>query len=141
MLFNLLDSTSSSATKSGSNWGSWLMMGILLVILIIFMVINRNSQKKQEEEAKATLNALKPGNKVTTIGGVCGVVVELCEDGTFILETGSEKTGKSYLKLLKEAIYQTDAVAEKKEEKKEVAPVEETAEAPAEEAAKEEKAE
>ncbi len=145
MLFNLLDSTSSSTANNGSNWGSWLMMGILLVILIVFMIINRNSQKKQEEEAKATLNALKPGNKVTTIGGVCGVVVELCEDGTFILETGSEKSGKSYLKLLKEAIYQTDAVAEKKEEKKEEAPAEEVAEAPAEapaeEAAKEEKAE
>lgn len=131
MLFNLLDSTSSSA-NSGSNWGSWLMMGILLVILIVFMIINRNSQKKQEEEAKATLNALKPGNKVTTIGGVCGVVIELCEDGTFILETGSENSGKSYLKLLKEAIYQTDALAEKKEEKKEEAPAEEAAEAPAE---------
>ena len=135
MLFNLLDSaaTSSSGAQSGSNWGSWLMMGILLIILIVFMVINRNSQKKQEEEAKATLNALKPGNKVTTIGGVCGVVVELCEDGTFILETGSENSGKSYLKLLKEAIYQTDAVAAKKEEKKEEAPVAEEAEAPAEE--------
>ncbi len=143
MLFNLLNSSSNAG--GGSNWGSWLMMGILLVILIVFMVINRNSQKKQEEEAKATLNALKPGNKVTTIGGVCGVVVELCEDGTFILETGSEKSGKSYLKLLKEAIYQTDALAEKKEETKEEAPAEEAAEAPAEEpfeeTANEEKAE
>lgn len=140
MLFNLLDS--SSGAGNGSNWGSWLMMGILLVILIVFMIINRNSQKKQEEETKATLNALKPGNKVTTIGGVCGVVVELCDDGTFILETGSENSGKSYLKLLKEAIYQTDAVAKKEEEKKEEKAEQAPAtEAPAEEAASEEKAE
>ena len=59
------------------------------------------------------LNALKPGNKVKTIGGVCGVVVEVCDDNTFVLETGTEKSGKSYIKFDKQAIYQTDAVAEK----------------------------
>lgn len=136
MLFNLLTEAAENAGNTGngtasSGWGTWLMMGILLVIIIVFMIINRNTQKKQEEETKATLNALKPGSKVTTIGGICGVVAELCEDGTFILETGSENTGRSYLKLLKEAIYQTDARAEKKEE----APAEEKQEAPAEEAA------
>lgn len=144
MLFNLLTEAAENAGNSANNtansgWGTWLMMGILLVIIIVFMIINRNTQKKQEEETKATLNALKLGSKVTTIGGICGVVAELCEDGTFILETGSENTGRSYLKLLKEAIYQTDARAEKKEEvpaeeKKEEAPAEVT-EAPAEEKA------
>ena len=49
----------------------------------------------------------------STIGGVCGVVVEVCDDNTFVLETGTEKSGKSYIKFDKQAIYQTDAVAEK----------------------------
>jgi preprotein translocase subunit YajC len=69
------------------------------------------------------LNAIQPGNKVKTIGGICGVVVEICpEDNTFILETGSEASGKSYIKFDKQAVYQTDAVAKKEE----IAPVEET---------------
>lgn len=102
-----------------AGWGSWLMIGVMLVIIIVFTIINSNAQKKQNEEINATLNAVKPGNKVTTVGGICGVVAEICEDGTFILETGSESTGKCYIKFLKQAIYQTDAVPEKKQEKKE----------------------
>ena len=52
------------------------------------------------------------------------------EDNTFVLETGSEASGKSYLKFDKQAIYQTDAL-----DKKEETPVEEQelSEAPAEE--------
>jgi len=86
------------------------------------------------------LDAMKPGNKVKTIGGVIGVVVEVCpEDNSFVLETGTEKSGKSYIKFDKQAVYQTDAVAEKKEPVEVVAPVEETPveEAPVEEASQE----
>ena len=58
------------------------------------------------------LDALAPGNKVKTIGGICGVVVEVCkEDNTFVLETGSEESGKSYIRFDKQAIFQTDAQA------------------------------
>ena len=74
------------------------------------------------------LNAIQPGNKVKTIGGICGVVVEVCpEDNTFIMETGSEASGKSYIKFDKQAVYQTDAA------KKEEAPAEAPVEVPAEE--------
>ena len=62
------------------------------------------------------INASTRGNKVKTIGGICGVVVEVCpEDNTFVLETGTEASGKSYIKFDKQAVYQTDAVAEKPE--------------------------
>ncbi|MBR2441609.1 MAG: preprotein translocase subunit YajC [Clostridia bacterium] len=73
------------------------------------------------------LNAIQPGNKVKTIGGICGVVVEVCpEDNTFVLETGTEQSGKSYIKFDKQAVYQTDAVAKKEEPVVQDAPVEET---------------
>ena len=81
------------------------------------------------------LNAIQPGSKVKTIGGICGVVVEVCpEDNTFVLETGTEASGKSYIKFDKQAVYQTDAMAKKEE----TAPV---AEVPAEEPFVEETAE
>ena len=125
MLFNLL--------AEQNSWGTWLMLGILLVIIIVFMVFNRRTQMKRQQETMDMLNAIQPGNKVKTIGGICGVVVEVCpEDNTFILETGSEASGKSYIKFDKQAVYQTDAVAKKEE----AAPVEEApAEEPFEEAA------
>ena len=76
------------------------------------------------------LDAIKPGNKVKTIGGICGIVVEVCpDDNTFVLETGTEASGKSYIKFDKQAVYQTDAVAEKPVAQ----PVEQPAEQPVEE--------
>jgi preprotein translocase YajC subunit len=125
-----------------ANWTSWIMMGALLVLIVVFMVFNRRTQAKKQKEAADMLNAIKPGNKVKTIGGICGIVVEVCpEDNTFVLETGSEASGKSYLKFDKQAVYQTDAVVEKtapavKEEVKE-----EVKDEPVEEKTEETKAE
>lgn len=142
MLFNLLDS--SSAASGGNGGSTWIMFGILFLIIIVFMVFNRRTQKKKQQETMDMLDAIKPGNKVKTIGGICGVVVEVCpEDNTFVMETGTEASGKSYLKFDKQAVYQTDAVVDKT-----VAPVapvetpvEEAVEAPVEEVFEEEKTE
>lgn len=60
------------------------------------------------------------------------------EENTFVLETGTELSGKSYIKFDRQAIYQTDAVVEKPEanaaaeEPAVEAPAEEAIEAPAE---------
>ena len=137
MLWNLLSgATSSGAGNGGNKSGIWLIL-IFVVVIVLFMIWNRRSQKKREKEINDTLDAIQPGNKVKTIGGICGIVVEVCpEDNTFILETGSESTGKSYIKFDKKAVYQTDATAKKEEAPAveeapvEEAPVEETAEAP-----------
>ena len=98
------------------------------------MAYSNYTQKKRQKETQATLDAIQPGNKVKTIGGVCGVVVEICpEDNTFVLETGTEKSGKSYIKFDKQAVYQTDAVAKKAEPVVEEKSVEETTEENAQE--------
>ena len=128
MLWNLLDSTVSSSPENDP-WGTWIMFGVIFVVMIAFMVFNNRSQKKRQEEQNNTLNAIKAGNKVKTIGGICGVVVEVCEDdNTFIVETGSEKSGKSYIKFDRQAIYQTDAVAQKPVEPKKEEPAQEKTE-------------
>ena len=114
MLFNLLTQSGTDAPQNtGTHWSSYIMIGVLLVIIIVFMVYNRRTQKKRQQETEKMLDAIKPGNKVKTIGGICGVVVEVCEDNTFVLETGTEASGKSYIKFDKQAVYQTDAVVEK----------------------------
>ena len=129
MWYNLLTETDK---PTGTPWESYILMGVIVAIIVVFAVLNRQTQKKRQQETMDMLNAIKPGNKVKTIGGICGVVVEVCpEDNTFILETGSETSGKSYIKFDKQAVYQTDATANKEAAPVE-APVEETA-APAEE--------
>lgn len=114
MLFNLLTSSETPTTDNGM--GSLLMMGILVIVFIAFSIFNRRSQKKRQEEAQKQLDAIRPGTKVKTIGGIMGVVVELCDDNAFILETGSEKSGKSYIKFDKQSVYQSDALEESKKE-------------------------
>ena len=122
MLWNVL---SAAAPNSGADAPksdptmTYIFMGIIVVAFIVMMVVSRRNQKKREEETNKMLDAIKPGNKVKTIGGICGVVVEICpEDNSFVLETGTEQSGKSYIKFDKQAVYQTDAVV-KTEEKTE----------------------
>ena len=93
---------------------SIILMVVLFGLIIVWMVFSKRSQTKRQQETMDMLNAIKPGNKVKTIGGICGIVVEVCpEDNTFVLETGTENSGKSYIKFDKQAVYQTDAVVEK----------------------------
>lgn len=121
-----------------NDWLSYVLIGVLVVVLIGAMVLMNRRNKKRQQEAEDLINAVKPGNKVKTIGGVCGIVVEVDEEeNTFVLETGSETSGKCYMKFDRQAILQSDAVVEKaqpsdkKEEKKE------TEEQPAEQKAEE----
>jgi preprotein translocase YajC subunit len=114
-MFNLL----TDATKNpGDQTLSWIMIVVLIGVFVAYMVYSNRQQKKRQKETQDTLNAIKPGHKVKTIGGICGVVVEVCpDDNTIVLETGTDKSGKSYIKFDKQAVYQTDALA-KDEEKK-----------------------
>ena len=142
MLSALLADTADTST-AGNGWVTWVILAVFIAIIVVFFIISSRRNKKRQQEADQLMNAVKPGNKVKTIGGVCGIVVEVDnEENTFVLETGSEKSGKCYMKFDKQAIYQTDAVVDKAEEKKEEPKAEEPFEEhAAEEAKTEEKAE
>ena len=136
MLSNILET---AAENKDGGWGSWLIIGLFVVVIIVFMVLNNRSQKKRQQETQNLIDAIQPGNKVKTIGGICGIVVEVCpDDNTFVLETGTEASGKCFIKFDKQAVYQTDAVVKKEEPKAEESKAEEpkaeVAEAPVEEA-------
>lgn len=135
MLFSLLDGTNGQTGNGGNNWVSYVLIGVLVVVLVVSMIIMNRRSKKREQEAKELMDAVKPGNKVTTIGGIVGIVVETNpDDNTIVVETGSEDHGKCYIKFIRQAIYESDAVVDKN--KDEVKTKE--AEAPAEETATEE---
>ena len=115
MLFNLL---TEGTTPNKTDPTSLIMIIVLIGVFVAYMVYSNRQQKKRQKETQDTLNAIKPGNKVKTIGGICGVVVEVCpDDNTIVLETGTENSGKSYIKFDKQAVYQTDATASKDEKK------------------------
>ena len=89
MIYSLLEGEGGSNAASG--YGNWIMLAILavlIVVVVVMYVLGNKKRKKQEQDAKDLINAVKPGNKVKTIGGICGIVVEVDdEENTFVLET------------------------------------------------------
>ena len=120
-MFSALLSDTTNNTNDGG-WITWVILAVFIVIIVVFFVFSSRRNKKKQQEAQQLMDAVKPGNKVKTIGGVCGIVVEVDpEENTFVLETVSETSGKCYMKFDKQAIYQTDAVVEKPAETEEKA--------------------
>lgn len=124
----------------GKDLPQLIIFGVLLVAIIGLFIWQTISGKKKQKEAQNMVDNLKVGDRVKTIGGICGFVAEINNDeNTFVLETGME--GKtSYVKFDKGAIYQTapheGSANAPKEEKK----VEEVKEQPKAEEVKEEPA-
>lgn len=104
MILNLL---AEEGKNQGGGWTSYLMIGILIIAIIGLFVWQTISGKKKQKEAQNMVNSLKIGDRVKTIGGVCGFVAEINDaENTFVLRTGME--GKeSFVKFDKGAIYQT----------------------------------
>ena len=104
--------------------GSMIFLIVALVGIVALFIWQSISGKKKQQEAQNMVNALKVGDRVKTIGGICGFVVEINNnENTFVLETGTDDK-KSYVKFDKGAIYQTaphegSANAPKEEPKKE----------------------
>lgn len=90
-------------------WVLYVVMGVIIVLLIVWFFFSGRKNKQKQKEYVEQLDAIDVGNKVKTAGGICGIVREVCDDNTVIIETGSEKTGKSFVKMDKELIAQTDA--------------------------------
>lgn len=118
MINSILEGTS----NAGNQWFTYVILGVLIVAIIVMFVFSSRRRKKQEKDAQDLIDAVKPGNKVKTIGGICGIVVEVdSEENTFVLETGTELSGKCFIKFDRQAIYQTDAQVAKDEKKEDKA--------------------
>ena len=114
-MYNLLVNTmgllaEDADKKSGlPSWVMWVVLGAVVVLLFAWFFFSSRKNKQKQKEYVEQLDAIAPGNKVKTAGGICGIVVEVCDDNTVIIKTGSEDSGYSFIKMEKELIAQTDA--------------------------------
>ncbi len=131
--YNLLEE---AADNTSGGWMQWVPIIIIVVLLVAFLIWSFVSQRKKQKNYNDVINSVRPGNKVKTIGGIVGEVVEVDdEENTFVLRTGGSDGNYSYMKFDKQAIYQTDAEPEtsaKTEEAAKEEPAAPAAEAPAE---------
>ena len=103
-----------AATTVGAAGGMLGMLGsmlpmILVIVLLYFIMIR--PQRKKEKELKAQIDAMKVGDKVVTIGGICGKVTKIKDNYVFI-ESGNVGTPdeRSVLKFERSAIKTVETV-------------------------------
>ena len=63
----------------------------LLLMIVVFYFLLIRPQKKKDKQVKDMLAALKPGDRVTTIGGIYGTITAIRED-LITLAVGQTKT-------------------------------------------------
>lgn len=67
---------------TGSSWTMWLMLILIFVVMWFFMI---RPQRKQQKELQKFRDGLQKGDKIVTIGGIYGTVVEV-KDKTLLIE-------------------------------------------------------
>ena len=65
-----------------------LMFGAIILVMWLFMI---RPQRKQQKELQEFRNALKKGDKVVTVGGIYGEIVEVSEKTVLIKVDGDVK--------------------------------------------------
>ena len=89
-MFNFL--TANPEVPAGM--GMSIMLVVMFGVMYFLMIRPENKRKK---EAEAMRSALKVGDKITTIGGIIGKVVDIKED-KFVIETGADQVRIEFAK-------------------------------------------
>lgn len=67
---------------------SMIIILVVMVAVFYFLIIRPEKKKKKEEEKLR--NSLKIGDKITTIGGIVGKIVDL-KDDNIVIETSMDR--------------------------------------------------
>lgn len=70
-----------------SGAGSLIMIVAMLAVFYFLMILPENKRKKKAEEMR---NSLKKGERITTIGGLVGKIVQV-NDSTVVFETSEDR--------------------------------------------------
>ena len=71
-----------------SAWPTILMFGAIILVMWLFMI---RPQRKQQKELQNFREGLKKGDKVVTVGGIYGEIVEVNEKTVLIKVDGDVK--------------------------------------------------
>ena len=101
-------------TQSGGGLLGMLPMLLIMVGVFYFMLIRpENKRKKEAEQLRSNI---KNGDKITTIGGIMGTVVDVKGD-SFVIETSADQVRVEFAKWAL-STNETAAEAAKEEAKK-----------------------
>ena len=84
----------STAAPAGGMTSSIIMIVAMLAVFYFMLIRPENKRKKEAEQMRSSV---KTGDKITTIGGIVGVVVNVKED-KIVLETGADQVRIEFAK-------------------------------------------
>ena len=79
--------TETTASAAGGMTSTLIMLAMMMGIFYFMLIRPENKRKK---EAEAMRSAVKVGDKITTIGGIVGTVVNVKENN-LVIETGADQ--------------------------------------------------
>ena len=82
-------------TTGAAGMGSSMIMLIAMLGVFYFMLIR--PENKRKKEAEQMRSSVKNGDKIVTIGGICGTVVNVKED-KIVIETGADQVRVEFAK-------------------------------------------
>ena len=91
-----LESTTGAADPGAGGMGmtSIIMMVVMIAVFYFLMIRPENKRKKEAEQMRSSL---KVGDKITTIGGITGTVVDV-KDEKFVIESGADRVRIEFAK-------------------------------------------
>ena len=94
----------SQPQQTAPPWAQMLSspMTLLVLMVVLMLVFSTRSKKRQERERTDMLSAMKRGDRVQTIGGIIGKVVEV--DGNEVLVKVDE-TSNTKIRFRRDAIH------------------------------------
>ncbi len=93
------DNANDQQQSAGSGWHMWIMLALIFGVMWFFMI---RPQRKQQKELQKFRDSLKKGDKVVTIGGIFGTVVEIKEASVLIEVDNGVKIRVSKQALIKD---------------------------------------
>ena len=90
-MVNFLTTTDATA---GGLMSPVIMMVLMLALMYFMMIRPENKRKKEAEQMRASV---RKGDKITTIGGVIGTIVDVKEN-TVVIETSADQVRVEFAK-------------------------------------------
>lgn len=102
---------SGQAAPAPSAGPSMLPMILLLVIIAVFLFVSTMGQRKERKKREALLAAVKKGDRVQTIGGMIGTVVEVRDSDVIVKVDEQSNTRIKFVKSAIQTILETKTEA------------------------------
>ena len=113
---NNLATDSQVSEQAAQTMSTVAPFGMMIALFVIMYFVMIRPQRKKEKEAQAMIKALTVGDKIVTIGGICGKIVKIKDDFIFI-ESGNvgNPNERSLIKMERQSVRSVEKKADTKQ--------------------------